>query len=175
MSLTNNMKSKLNNIKKAGYKTPEDYFQNLEDKIMDNIKLNEALQNIENEGFKAPEGYFDTLENIVLNKIKDEKKTKVISLLNKQTLIYISGVAAAVVIMFNIFYNNSEVSLETIDTDIVENYFIDEGIDTYEIAALFTEEELTTINNDIFDQTFNDDSLEDYLLENAIIEDIIDQ
>jgi len=169
------MKSKLNNIKKAGYKTPEDYFQNLEDKIMDNIKLNEALQNIENEGFKAPEGYFDTLENIVLNKIKDEKKTKVISLINKQTLIYISGVAAAILIMFNVFWNNFETTIEAIDYELVENYFIDEGINTYEIASLLTDDTDFNLDIELFDETFNDDSLEDYLFENVDLEDFIDQ
>jgi len=169
------MKKELHNIKKTGFNTPAGYFNGLEDKIMNSINLSNHLKNEKKSGFKVPEGYLNSLEDNILNKVELNNDPKVITLFSKQNLIYISGVAAAVVIMFNIFYNNSEVSLETIDTDIVENYFIDEGIDTYEIAALFTEEELTTINNDIFDQTFNDDSLEDYLLENAIIEDIIDQ
>ena len=169
------MKQELNNIKSTGFKVPKDYFKNLEDQIMDNIKLDEVLQNNESAGYKVPEGYLDTLEDVVLSRATKTNNPKVISLFNKQNLIYISGVAAVILIMFNVFWNSPETSIDYIGTELVENYFIDQGIDTYEIAALFTEEELTTINTDIFDQTFNDDSLEYYLLENAIIEDIIDQ
>ena len=167
------MKKELNNIKKTGFNAPKEYFNGLEDKIMNNINLNNHLKNEKSTGFTMPNGYLNFLEDAVLNNVK--KEPKVITLFSKQSLIYISGVAAAILIMFNVFWNTTETSIETIDPELVENYFIDEGIDTYEIAALFTEEELTTINTDIFDQTFNDDSLEDYLLENANIEDIIDQ
>ncbi|TJY36151.1 hypothetical protein [Pontimicrobium aquaticum] len=167
---------KLNNIKKTGFEVPKDYFHNMEDKIMDAIKLNDALQNMGDAGFKAPEGYFDALEDVVLTKIKDSKNPKVISLFNKQTLMYISGVAAAILIMFSVFWNKNEVSIDTIEAELVENYFIEQGINTYEIASLLTEDN-NDINLDIelFDDTFNDDSLEDYLLENVNLEDFIDQ
>ena len=66
-------------------------------------------------------------------------------------------------------------NLETLDDEMVESYIIDEGIDTYELAALLTEEELTTLDTEIFTNTFTDDSLEDYLLENADMESILDQ
>ena len=167
--------SNLNNIKNTAFKAPQNYFQNLEDQIMDKIKLNEALQNIDNEGFKAPDEYFDTLEDVVLNKIKNEKNTKVISLFSKKSLIYISGVAAAILIMFNVFWNNTETSMETIDIELVENFFIEEGINTYEIASLLSNDDDINLDIELFDETFNDTSLEDYLLENIDLEDFINQ
>ena len=169
------MKQKLNNIKNTGFKVPKDYFQNLEDTIMDTIKLDEALQNEGNSGFKAPDGYFDSLEDVILTKIKDDKKPKVVSLFNKQTLMYISGVAAAVLIMFNVFWNSSDTTIDTIDAELVENYIIDQGINTYEIASLLTDDSEVNLDIELFDETFNDDSLEDYLFENVNLEDFIDQ
>jgi len=169
------MKSKLNNIKKTGFKTPKNYFQNLEDQIMDTIKLDNALKSIDDAGFKIPQGYLDTVEDLVLTKVTKTSNPKVISILNKQTLIYISGVAAAVLIMFNIFWNKTETTIDTLDAELVENYFIDQGINTFEIAALLTNDEEINIDIEIFDETFNNDSLEDYLLENMDLEDFIDQ
>ena len=169
------MKSKLKNIKKTGFKTPKNYFQNLEDQIMDTIKLDNALKSIDDAGFKIPQGYLDTLEDVVLTKVTKTSNPKVISILNKQTLIYISGVAAAVLIMFNIFWNKTETTIDTLDAELVENYFIDQGINTFEIAALLTNDEEINIDIEIFDETFNNDSLEDYLLENMDLEDFIDQ
>ncbi len=169
------MKNKLNNIKNTGFKTPKNYFQNLEDQIMDTIKLDYALKSIDSAGFKMPQGYLDTLEDAVLTKVTKTSNPKVISILNKQTLIYISGVAAAVLIMFNIFWNKTETTIDTLDAELVENYFIDQGINTFEIAALLTNDEEINIDIEIFDETFNDDSLEDYLLENMDLEDFIDQ
>ena len=142
---------------------------------MDTIKLDNALKSIDDAGFKIPQGYLDTLEDVVLTKVTKTSNPKVISILNKQTLIYISGVAAAVLIMFNIFWNKTETTIDTLDAELVENYFIDQGINTFEIAALLTNDEEINIDIEIFDETFNNDSLEDYLLENMDLEDFIDQ
>ncbi|WP_347925302.1 hypothetical protein [Pontimicrobium sp. SW4] len=170
------MKNNLNNIKNAGFKAPKDYFQNLEDQIMDNIKLDVALQNTDDgTGYKMPEGYLDTLEDVIFSKVTKTTNSRVISLFNKQTLIYISGVAAAVLIMLNVFWNSSEISIDSIDNELVENYIINEGINTYEIASLLTGNDDINLDIEIFDDTFNDDSLKDYLLENVNLEDIIDQ
>lgn len=166
------MKKELHSIKSTGFNLPKDYFDNLEDKIMDQIQLDKALNSNKNASFTVPDGYLDTLDDVILSNVSE---TKVISLFGKQNLLYISGIAAAVLIMFGIFWNNPTETIDTLDSELVENYIIEEGIDTYDIAALFTDEDITTINNDIFDQTFSEDSLEDYLLENVDLEDIIDQ
>ena len=169
------MKNKLDNIKNTGFKVPQDYFQNLEDKIMDTIKLDNVLQGIDDTGFKMPEGYLDTLEDAVLTKVKETSNPKVVSLFNKQAFIYISGVAAAVLIMFNVFWNKTETTIDSLDAELVENYIIDQGINTYEIASLLSNDNEINLDIELFDETFNDDSLEDYLFENVDLEDFIDQ
>ena len=169
------MKNKLNNIQGSGFKVPQDYFNNLEEKNFTNAHLDEAVEGINSTGFDVPKGYFDSIENEISSKLQ-QTETKVISLFSKRNLVYISSVAAAVVILFAVFINQTHVeSINDLDVELVENYMLDEDLDTYELAYLLTEEEITTINHEIFSETYNDVILEDYLLENIDLEDIIDQ
>ncbi|MFK2819989.1 hypothetical protein U0L90_07675 [Flavobacteriaceae sp. LMIT009] len=169
------MSDKLNNIQDNGFKVPKDYFNSLEEKIFANAYLDEAVQGENSTGFDVPKGYFDSLENEIISKLP-QTETKVISLFSKTNLVYISGAAAAVLIMFAVFINQTNVeNINDLDVELVENYMLEEDLDTYELASLLTEEEITTINTDIFTETYDDAILEDYLLENADLEDIMDQ
>ncbi len=169
------MLKNLNNIKNTGFKVPKDYFNSLEDNISSKIKVESILKDIDNPGFEMPNGYLDTLEDTVFNKLPKKKKPKVISLFSKKNLIYISGVAAAIVIMFGFFWNNPNTAEMKLDYEMVESYLIDQNISSFEIASLLTEEELLNINSEIMDEAYNDESMEDYLLENVNFEDIIEQ
>ena len=67
------MNKELKNIKTTGFKTPDNYFDTIEDNVMDNIKLNNIL-NSKSTGQTTPEGYFDTIEDSVFQKINSSKK-----------------------------------------------------------------------------------------------------
>jgi len=165
------MTKNLNNIKKTGFKTPEDYFNNLENRILDNIKMDKTLKGIDNTGFNMPDGYLNTVEDAVFSKLPSTNDIKIVSLFSKRSLIYLSGVAAAALLFFNLFYNSTTTTLDNIDIELVENYIINEGFDTYEIAALLTEYQLTEelfVNDYIID-----DDLENYILDNSSIEDLL--
>jgi len=84
-------KNNLHNIKETGFKAPKDYFDNLEDSILSEIKLKESSSDT---GFKTPKDYFETLEDRIIEKTSEKKTPKVISLLNRRNLIYISSIAA---------------------------------------------------------------------------------
>ena len=169
------MSNKLNNIQDNGFKVPKDYFDNLEEKIFANAHLDEAVQGENSTGFDVPKGYFDSLEDEIISKLP-QTETKVISLFSKRNLVYISGVAAAILILFAVFINQTNIeNINDLEVELVENYMLEEDLDTYELASLLTEEEITTINNEIFTETYDDAILEDYLLENADLEDIMDQ
>lgn len=116
------MKTNLNNIKESGFKTPENYFDTLEDKIMHKIREENKLGGIKETGYKLPENYFDALENDILQKIENEHTPKVIKLFSKRNLIYASGVAAAVLLLFNLSIFDKKVSFEMLETQTVENY-----------------------------------------------------
>ncbi len=164
-------KKNIHNIKKPGFKVPKDYFNNLEDTLLSEIKLKELSHN---SGFKTPENYFETLEDQIIEKTSIKRTPKVISLFNKKTLIYMSGVAAAVLLLFNIsvFKTTSTwASLDTLDTETVEDYIINENItDSYEIASLLTNEELT--NADFIEIDFNENNIETYLINHLNVEDL---
>ena len=165
------MTKKLNNINKTGFKAPDDYFDNLENQILNNIKKEETLKGFDNPGFDIPDGYLNTIEDAVFNKLSDTSNTKVVSLFSRRNLIYLSGVAAAAVLFFSLFLKTTETNIDTIDIDLVENYIINEGIDSYEIATLLLDEDLS---EDLFIQnTILDESLESYILENTSIEDLL--
>ncbi|WP_370478255.1 hypothetical protein [Tamlana flava] len=161
-------KNKINNIKETGFKVPNDYFNNLEDVVMAQIKLSEKVSH---SGFKTPSGYFDTLEDRIIEKTSVKKATKVISLFNKKNLIYVSGVAAAVLLLFNLSIFERD-PWSSLDTETVENYLLDENIvDSYELASLMTEEELA--ESDFTDVDFDDENVETYLLNHLDVEDLI--
>jgi len=168
--------NKLKNIKDPGFKVPKEYFNSLEDAVFSKLNTEELQGKIDDHGFAMPKDYLDAIEDKVFSKLnKNDDNVKVVSLFNKRNLLYISGIAAALVIMFSIFINKNDGTSEELDYEMVENYIIDQNISSYELASLLTDEELLEVNSDIMDEAFGDDSLEDYLLENANIEDIIEQ
>ena len=159
-------KNNLHNIKKPGFKTPKNYFDGLEDSIMNQIKIQEK---IEDTGFKVPDNYFDSLDDKILGKVTN--KPKVISLFTKRNLFYASSIAAAIVLMFSIFINNDDLTFDDLEMASIENYLTEEDFDTHDIASLLTEDELITDN--FINSEFTDEALEDYLLKNATIEDLL--
>ena len=158
--------NKLHNIKDSGFKVPTNYFDGLEDSIMNRLKLQEKVKDT---GFKTPDNYFDSLEEQILEKVSH--KPKVISLFTKRNLIYVSSIAAAIVLMFAIFIKNDDISFDDLETATIENYLFDEDINTFDFASLFSEEEI--IDDSFIDSEMSEDIIEDYLLENTTIEDLI--
>ena len=160
-------KNKLHKIKNSGFKLPDDYINKLEDQIMGHIKIDEAKTS----GFNIPENYLDSLEDSILEKVSGKENTKVISLFDRKTLIYISGIAAAILLMFALGVFNNVDPYSQLDNELVENYILAEDISSYEIASLMTDEEL--IEDNFIENEFIQENLEDYLLDNLDIEDLI--
>lgn len=166
------MKDKnLNTIKSTGFEVPKDYFDAFDEKLLNKIAKEESITKIKSTGFKTPEGYFDNLEERIIQNVSEEKETKVISLINKKTIVYISSIAAAILLLFNLSIFKKNIVVDDIETETVVNYIIDEDISSYEIAALLTEEELSEDN--IVDHNFNEENIEEYLLNNADIEELL--
>ena len=158
----------LNKIKNSGFTAPKDYFKNFEDTILSNAKLKDSVSD---SGFEVPDGYFENLEDSIMQKVSERDTAKVIPMFTKRNLIYISGVAAAVLLFFNVFYFESEVTFNSLDIETVENYIIDEGINSYEIASLLTEEDL--LDSNFVENNYSDETIETYILDNLDIEDLI--
>jgi len=164
---------KLNNIKNPGFKAPEGYFEDLSDKVL--AKLNKEPSDTlpETNGFGVPEGYFSEVSETIMDRV-DTKHTNKVKLLSlRKRAFYISGIAAALLILFAILPLNT--SEEVVTMDMVELYFEDKDIDSYELAELLVETELLSVDDLIIEPEYDDDELETYLLENADLEQIIVQ
>jgi hypothetical protein len=164
-------KNKIHNITNSGFNTPEDYFSNLEDRIISNIKLNETIKE---PGFKIPDSYFDALEDTILNKVQDDKKSKVIPLFSKRTIISVTSVAAAIVLLFNLNIFNKNISFDAIDTDDLENYVTNQEFETLDLGVEIIED--IDISSFVgLDESISDASLENYLYYTSDFEDLISE
>jgi len=166
------MNKDFKHTKQTGFKTPNDYFNNLEDAVFDKLNAKSNLDSIDNPGFGVPNDYFSTIESKVMDAIKnDEKEVKVVSLLSRRNLLYMSGVAAAVVLMFSIFITKDTVTFDSIDTELVESYISTQNINSSDLAALWNETEFSDFAFDEYELL--DETVEDYILENSNIEDLL--
>ncbi|UKM64715.2 hypothetical protein GSB9_01272 [Flavobacteriaceae bacterium GSB9] len=161
---------KMHSIKKTGFKVPNNYFDTLEDDLLPEIKLK---TNLERSGFTVPKTYFSDLDSDIINKIQKENEPKVISIVSKKNLIYISSVAAAVLLLFSLSVLNTkpETTFDSLDVQTVENYILEEDIGAYEINTTLTEDDFYAEN--FTDVTIDDDSFETYILNDINIEDIM--
>ena len=162
--------------KKNAFKTPEGYFDHLEDQLMDKIENDPSLNLNKNTGFKSPDGYFESLEDKVFTKINERKtKTKVLSLYNKKTLITISAIAASLLLLFSLQNsdNNDELNFNTLDLADI-NAYIEQGnvgISETELASLIGEE--IDFTDSFEDNPIDDEAVMDYLNNNDIENEIL--
>ncbi len=150
---------------------PEGYFEGLEDQIMQAISGASVLDKNLSSGLKVPEGYLSSLEDTISK--QTTKETKVIPFFTKRNLLYVSSIAAAIIIMFSVFINAEETTFENIDVDLVEDYIIDQNIDSYQLASLLNDQELN--NQDFIDLDMFSDDAEDYLIDNTDIEELMNE
>ncbi len=168
------MMKKIKDISETGFKTPDNYFENFEEGVFARLKAEKLKSLADKPGFEVPDGYFEDLDKQIETRIKGDS-TAVISLLNRKNLYYVSGVAAAIVILLAVFLNRSSNEVQELDYRVVETYIINHDISTYEIASLLTEDELDQVDLNILGEEINEETLEDYLLENINLENIIEQ
>lgn len=162
-------KDKLHNINSTGFKTADNYFESIEDKLFERLSEKESILNIETSGYTVPEDYFDVIENNILSKINPEEKP-VIALRSRTKFYYIAGIAASFVLLFSIFFNNKNLTLEAIDMVSLESYVYQEDYTSDELAALFKTNEIS--ETDFIDVQIPEETLNQYI-ENIESEDYI--
>ncbi|MFS4492172.1 hypothetical protein [Maribacter sp. 2308TA10-17] len=155
------------------FKTPEGYFENFTDGLMD--KLNDEKSDLPKEdGFAIPENYFDGLHKNIQEKLNLEE-TKVIQL-NPWKKYYIAAASAAAIVLIFLGFNwnaNEKITFEDLASTDIENYFEynELGLTTYEISEVLPLDELEI--NDILENQFEEENVIDYLNDNVdAIEDL---
>jgi len=142
----------LHNVKKSGFKVPQNYFEDFEDSILTQAKLKNLVNT---SGFKTPKNYLNNFS------VSVKKETKVISIFSNRNILSVSSIAAAIALFFSLnIFNNSPLSLNDLDTTTVENYILNET-EISDLTTLFQDNELN--ENQFIDYSLSDETLESYL------------
>lgn len=163
-------KIEIHNIKESGFKTPKDYFSNLEDTMMSQIHLNEKISK---SVFKTPENYFESLEERIIDQVANKQETKVISLVSKRNIIAITSIAATIVLLFNLNILDKNLSFGTIDNEALENYVSNQEFESFDMEAEIIED--IDISSFILEESISDASLENYIYTTSDLEDFISE
>ncbi len=168
------------NLSGSGFKTPEDYFDKLEDRLAKKVAENKSLKKLviirpnelktqrKDTGFKVPIDYFKEVETRVIKSLDTKKR---VSKVRRLSFISLS-IAASILLFFGIqFMNKGQHNLDQIVLQSEEvASWVDEDLisfDTYEIAEAFSDIELEH-------PFYSDEAVNDYLdfidIESLIIE-----
>lgn len=162
---------KLHNIKTTGYKTPDNYFESFEDKLFERLSEEKKLQGLKSPGYSVPKDYFNNIEDKVLRRLENEEKP-IVRLQSRKIFYYVAGIAASIIMLFAIFVNTE--STQDFSVEMVETYFENSDLDSYEIAQLLLDADMLEDDFLIIETTYNESNLENYLLNNADIETILE-
>lgn len=120
-------------------------------------------------GFQVPENYFDQFEAKMMEQLP-QKETKVVSLFHKKQ-VWISSIAAVLLVMIAIPVYQSMSKDTTIEATTLENYLVSE-YSTYDIIDKLSTEDINALENDL---TLNEDAVESYLLDTQNIDYYLNQ
>lgn len=112
--------------KDGGFKVPEGYFQEFEDRMM--ARLNLAEVPVHEKPFKVPEQYFEQLSDRIIDRLESEPETgKIIPLFNRRMLSYVASVAAVVAILFSsiVLNRSGELGFDDLNMSAIENYLLE--------------------------------------------------
>lgn len=165
-------KDRLHNITSTGFKTPNAYFESFDDKLFERIDKKESIDGVETSGYIVPVDYFNTVEESILSKLNIEDKP-VINIKPGNNFYFIAGIAASLVLFLALFVNNGQTE-EVFTAEMVETYFENSDLDSYELAELLSDADLLEDDFTIVEATYNEGNLESYLLDNADIETILE-
>lgn len=164
---------KLHHIKSSGFKIPDGYLESVDDSIINRLKISNSLENHQNSGFKVPDQYFETFDDKIIEVISSEKEVKVIPLMSWKKAIYVSGIAASIVLMVSLFNNyNNQPTFDSLEMAIIEDYISEEGLTREDMASMLNDD--LTLDK-FMDSHLIDANLEDYILNNSSVEDFLNE
>ena len=157
------MKTESNIPKESNFNTPQEYFDQFEDRLTSQIKLDQLLKSRKDSGFKVPEGYFEALSQKLepINPLP-----KVIALRNKAFFWKMTGIAAAIILIIALVLNpKEELTVENVDLATIESYISENDIafSTYDLTEFLPDESVEELE---FTQDMSDAQMLDYLENN---------
>lgn len=164
-------KNKLPSKPDSGFKVPDNYFSDFEERMMNSVSSTGRLENIQKSGagFNVPAGYFNNVEAEILSKtIEKAPVSKVIPLFRKRSFYYAAAVAAIFIgIVSTVLFNPpAQTSINSVEVTAIEDYLESGSIEfSYSDISSFLFEEGYEVDN-AHTYQFNDEALLDYLEEN---------
>ncbi len=151
----------LNKIhKNSAFKVPKVYFENFDEAFFNELELKNQVKE---SGFKTPDDYLDTFNASILRTLKSNNSRKI----NKKYSFYISGIAAALVLLFMFSWPREEI--QEISLETIENYLINEEDQSEALSNILTLEDL----NDVSTLEVSYSEIENYILQNASVETLL--
>jgi len=121
---------------KNGFRTPDGYFNNLPNQLMDRIQKEERRDSVGKSGFQVPEGYFETFTDRLAERLP--KKDVPVRTLWTSPFVRISAAAAVIAFLLLLIPSRQEVGLqfEDLSGDTLAEYLQSESVDlsSYELA-----------------------------------------
>lgn len=100
-------KSQLHQIKRTGHKAPDTYFDTFEERLFAKMEVQDAMATLKDSGHKVPKDYFENFDSALLLGIKKQNASKLRSLFSWRNTTYVTGIAAALLIMFGVFLKSA--------------------------------------------------------------------
>ncbi len=167
-------KSELHNLTDPGFKIPDSYFDTFDERLFKTLEVQKEMSEMDGPGYKVPEDYFQHFDAQLAEKLEDINQPKLKYLRSWRHIAYYSGVAAVLVLMLTVFMKSEDdLSINQVETASIENYLTNENLNIYDIASFLNAEDIKV--DDFVANMITDESLETYLLNNASIEDLINE
>ncbi len=156
--------------KNAGFTVPEKYFENLQNVIIEDIKiLNFKIENTKG-GFIVNDDFFETQKQIILNKTIKNKPNYKINLY-PNLFFKVTSIAALITIVgFLFLYKNNAVSYA--NTIPISHDEILQHLEKNEVSIELISEEINLNKTNISNKN---NELEKYLIEQADEQQLIDE
>ena len=146
--------------KNSAFKIPKDYFETFDVAFFNELELKKQVKKT---GYKTPDGYLDKFNVSIPKGSKGSNLRK----LNKKYSFYISGIAAALVLLFMFSLPREEI--QEISLETIENYLINEEDQSEALSNILTLEDL----NDVSTLEVSYSEIENYILQNASVETLL--
>lgn len=149
-----------------GFKAPQDYFDSLEERVMQKIALEDLPKDT---GMTVPKDYFDQLESrIVATTLKSEAE-KAPKIVHLNTWWKIAAAASIIGIGLWLLPEKSGADLNTntmVNSEFTIDYYIDDVLSDMPDEGLYNMIEDSELDASSFNNTINKQELEEYLMEN---------
>lgn len=163
-------------------KVPDTYFDSFENRLLDTLNNNKTTlpENLKN-GLSVPKGYFENLEEVISEKTnvakKEHKKnTKAIPLFSRKNILYITGIAAMIAVIFSVFVTkptSHSLNFDTITVADIEDYFDNGNTELSEMDFVSFLDDETSLADIFTDNEISDEMLLDYLSDEQIENEMI--